>query len=68
MHYSAELSVSRPKMYISGVERRKEAYLARYSCTIILVWEKSRSGIWNVYVCPYMENAIAVLSQIEEIS
>ena len=48
MHYSAELSVS-PKVYISGVERGKEAHLARYSCTITLVWENSRSGIGKVW-------------------
>ena len=48
MHYSAELSLS-PKVYISGEEGRKEAHLARYSCTIILVWENSRSGIRKVW-------------------
>ena len=48
MHYSAELSLS-PKVYISGVERRKEAYLARYSLTITLERENSRSGIRKVW-------------------
>ena len=57
-------------IYISGEERRKKAHLARYSCTITLVRETAgvvsgRCGS-NVYVCPHMENAIAVLSQIEE--
>ena len=48
MHYSAELSLS-PKIYISGEERRKEANLARYSCTITLERENSRSGIRKVW-------------------
>ena len=34
---------------ISGEERRKEAHHARYSSTITLVLENSRSGIWKVW-------------------
>ena len=48
MNYSAELSLS-PKVYISGEESGKEVYLARYSCTITLVRETSRSGIRKVW-------------------
>ena len=48
MHYSAELSFG-PRVYISGEDRRKEAYLARYSGTITLVWVNSRSGIRKVW-------------------
>ena len=36
-------------IYISGEERRNEAHHARYSCTITLVRENSRSGIRKVW-------------------
>ena len=64
MHFSAELSLSQK---ICGIDRRKGAHLARYSwCGKTAGVVSGRCGS-NVYVCPYMENAIAILSQIEEI-
>ena len=71
MHYSAELSLS-PNVHIYLVRRggRKHILL---DTAVPLPWRGKTAGVVsgrcsssNVYVCPYMENAIAVVSQIEE--
>ena len=68
MHYSAELSMS-TKVYLVRVGGRKHIML---DTAVPLPWCGKTAGVVsgrcssNIYVCPYTENAIAVISQIEE--
>ena len=72
MHYSVELSVS-PKVYIYMVWREGRKHILLDTAVPLPLCGKTAGVVSgrcgsNVYVCPYMKNAIAVLSQIEEIS